>query len=455
LKRYDAVVIGAGPGGEVCAAALAKGGMSVAIIERERVGGECAFWGCIPSKTLLRSFQPAAEARQTPGSRNAVSGDLSFDSAAQWRSDNVDHYDDASHLPFLHENHVELIRGEAHVSAQNKVTIGGEEVEFGRLVIATGSDAAIPHLPGLQNGAYWTNREATAATEVPPRLVVLGGGAVGVELAQVFARYGSRVTILESAMRILSSEDDDVAFALGKALQTDGVELRTQAPAKSVRASGTGVSVEADGRWIEGDRLLVATGRTPRSSGFGFERLGVALDRRGAIKIDERCRAAENAYAVGDVTGVAMFTHVAKYQGRIAAAAALGKPSPAKYDAIPRCIFTVPEVAAVGPTARELAEKKIDAVSATAGFDEVARSVLYEEETVAGLLRLTADRGRGVLVAGAIVGPMASEMVGIITAAIRNQTPLRALLDVVQPFPTFSEVFFSAAERLAEQLKDS
>jgi len=446
--RYEVIVIGAGPGGEVCAAQLGKAGKRVAIVESERVGGECSFWACVPSKVLLRSEDPYNASRRVPGSRAAVTGSPSFDQAAAWRNDSVSNYDDSDHVPFLKENNVDLIRGEAHVSERGAVQVGDAVYRYDTLVIATGSDPQIPQIEGLLNGRAWTPREATAAQRLPSRLVILGAGAVGVELSQVFARYGSKVTLLEPGPRVLTKEEPEVAALMTDMLTADGIAVLCKKKAAKVQWSESAVKVLLDdGAQIEADELLVAAGRTGRVKYFDAGALGLHIEK-GAISVDDQCRAADNVYAVGDVNGVALFTHVAKYQARIAADAILGKQTRARYDAVPRCTFTDPEIGSTGLTEKNARAKQINVTTARVDLTSAARANLYYEQPAPGFIKLVADKDARTLIGASIVGPEASEMIGIATAAIHSKIRVDELLQMIQPFPTFSEAFFYALQAL-------
>jgi pyruvate/2-oxoglutarate dehydrogenase complex dihydrolipoamide dehydrogenase (E3) component len=446
---FDVIVIGAGSGGVACATALASGGKQVAVIERERVGGECAFWACLPSKVLLRSSEPNAQSATVPGSRDARSGVPAFSVAAAWRTSMVDDYRDAEHASELTKTGVTLLRGNAMIVDRERVRVNDTEYRYKTLVVATGSEDAKAPVEGLADAPFWTTRDATSASAVPNRLIFLGGGAASVELAQVYARYGSRVTVVETAARILIEEDPGAAELIAKALENDGVVLRVASKAKQVEwHDGTARLSLDSGETIEADRLCVATGRTMRTDGFGLENTGATITD-GCLVIDETCRAAENVYAVGDVTGKALFTHVAKYQARIAAAAILGSPAKAHFDAIPRCVYTSPELAATGITREQAAKKGLRLKTARVTFDEITRPAVYSDPPVDGALELFANASTGAIAGGWMVGPTASETIGFITSAIRTAAPLANLLDVIQPYPTFSEALYVALDRLA------
>ena len=446
--RYDAVVIGAGPAGRGAAGQLADAGLRVAACERELVGGECPYWACIPSKALLRPPEARAEARRAAGLGEP---DQRFADIAAYRDELVRHLDDSAPAEALEKKGVDLFRGVGRIAGPGRVEVGDRTLETERILIACGTVSNIPPIDGLEQAGYWTNREATTLSQVPESVVVLGAGPVGVELSQVLHRFGAEVTLLEGSEHLLAREDPRVGELIVEALRQDGIDVRTATRAVSVVCSEDGrrtVALDGGGE-VSAAELLVAIGRRPRTDELGLDAVGIEPGDGGEVVVDERCRAGEGVWAIGDVTATLPFTHVASYQARVACADILGREARADYAAVPRVVFSDPEIAAVGLSAAAARDRGIDVVTSRLDLvDSIARPITYEQDPRGQELEIVADRERGVLVGAWAVAPLAGEWIHQAAMAIKLRAPLETLGDTVSQFPTYAEGFTEAVRAL-------
>jgi pyruvate/2-oxoglutarate dehydrogenase complex dihydrolipoamide dehydrogenase (E3) component len=460
--EFDVVCLGGGVAGEAIAAGLRDSGLTLAVVERELVGGECPYWGCIPSKTLLRSGETLSEAdraRHLAASR--VDWAVDFPKVSKrvlWVARDLD---DSRPAAAMEATGARLFRGEGRLIDLRTVEVGGERLVARRaVVIANGSTAAIPPLPGLDGVEFWTNRQAAIPRELPATLAILGGGAIGVELGQAFARLGSRVTVIESGPKFLALEEPEAGAALRPHLEADGIALSLGDPCVAVEKPSAGSSRQSaavdlrlkSGAVVSADRLLVATGRRPNAE--AWHNAGLEQTERGWLKVDPATlEARPGVFGAGDVTGLGGFTHLAYYHGQVVARRLRGQDARADHAAVPRVTFTDPEIASVGLSEAAARARGLDVVSISADPAESARGLIHDFHR--GALKLVADRARGVLIGATLVTPRAGEILGELVLAIKLGTPLTTLADVIHPFPAFNRVLGESLAQLAEKATPS
>ena len=450
-QSADVIVIGMGIGGEAVAGSLAEAGHDVIGVEANLVGGECPYWGCIPSKMMIRAANLLAEARRIPG----TAGDASVvpdwaPVAKRIREQATDNWNDQVAVDRFEAKGGRFVRGRARIEAPGRVSVDGTTYQADKIVVAVGTDPAVPPIPGLDTVDYWTNREAIAAEELPSSLIVLGAGAVGSELSQVFARFGVRVSLIEALADLVPLEEPEAGAALAEALAVDGIDVRTGGRALKVAETRGGVSVTLeDGTVLEAERMLVATGRRTDLAGLGWENIGLdPTDRFAAVDDHLRVNGTRGVWALGDITGQGMFTHIAAYQAPIVVADIQGERGPgADYHATPRVTFTDPEVGSVGLSEQGAREAGFSVATATQLVPHSARGWLHGPGNE-GFIKLVVDDDRDVLVGATSVGPHGGEVLGLLTLAVHAEIPIATLKSMIYPYPTFHRAIEDALDQL-------
>jgi len=452
METFDVAVIGLGPGGEHVAGTLAERGLRVLAVDRGLVGGECPYWGCVPTKMMVRAAAALAEARRVPdlaGSTGDVRPDWSR-VARRIREEATDDWDDTAAVERLTGKGGSFVRGAGRLVGHRRVEVDGTAYEVTRgVVVATGTQPAIPPIEGLDQVPYWTNHDVVEAPELPGSIIVLGGGAIGCELAQVLLRFGVRVTVVEAAERLLAMEEPEAGDALRAVIEAEGATIRTGVAARRVSAGADGVRVELDGGDVlTAERLLVAVGRRTDLGAVGLDVVGVDTGAR-AVPVDDRCRVADGVWAVGDITGKGAFTHVSMYQAGIVIRDVLGEPGPAAdYRALPRVTFTDPEVGAVGMTERQAREAGVRVLVGSTEVASTSRGWIHKLGNE-GMIKLVADADRSVLVGATTMGPNGGEVLGALSVAVHGEVPLETLRSMIYAYPTFHRGIEDALRALA------
>ena len=450
-ERADVVVVGMGPGGEYVAGRLAEAGLDVVGIDSGLVGGECPYWGCIPSKMMIRAANLVAETRRVPGMAGASTVQPSWEPVARRiRDEATDDWDDRVAVERFEGKGGRFLRGAGRLAGPGRVEVGDTVVEAGRaVVLATGTDPSVPPVDGLSDVPYWTNHEAIEVAELPSSIVVLGGGAIGLELGQVFQRFGVEVTIVEALDRLLAGEEPEAGALLAEVLEREGVSVRTSAKVARVRQDGATIALDLDGgSRVEGERLLVATGRKADVAALGVDSIGVDPSARW-LPVDDRLRVAPGVWAVGDITGAGAFTHVAMYQAAIAVDDILGRDvAPADYKALPRVVFTDPEVGAVGLSEAAARERGLDVRVGMAHVPSSARGWIHKAGNE-GFIKLVEDVRSGVLVGATSAGPTGGEVLGLLALAVHAEVPTAHLRRMIFAYPTFHRGVEDALRHMA------
>jgi pyruvate/2-oxoglutarate dehydrogenase complex dihydrolipoamide dehydrogenase (E3) component len=441
-EEFDVVCMGAGPAGEAIGVELEGSGLSLAVIERHLVGGECAYWGCMPTKTLLRSAETLAEAdRARDLAASRVEYDVDYPKIHKRTSMVARDLDDSGAAKAIEDQGHTVIRGEARLTGPRTVTVDGRELTAKKaIVIATGTEPVVAQIPGIEEVGAWTTREAVLAPELPPRFVVIGAGPAGVETAQAFLRYGSKVHLFESGPRVLPAEEPETGDYVQKKLVEAGLDVHCSTNVDKLDIEGGEIHVHCkDGSTVACDKILVSVGRKPNSDVLDLEAAGIRVDARGWVEVDhETLEGADGIYAIGDINGLGGFTHLSHYHGTVVGRRLRGEDVRANHTAIPRVTYTDPEVGSIGLTEAEARDKSINVRVGSADVMNSARGYIHGEP--GGLIKVVVDADSKLIVGATLVGPRSGEMLSEFAMAMRAGVPMPLLADTMHAFPTFSRI---------------
>ena len=447
--RVDVAVVGMGPGGELVATRLAESGLRVAAIEARLVGGECPYYACVPTKMMIRAAHALAEARRVPELAGTAEVHTDWSTvAARIRDEATDDWDDTVAVQRLTDAGVQFVRGRARITGRGRLDVGGTTVEAERIVLNPGTEPAVPPVDGLAGTPFWTNREAVRAKAVPGELVVIGGGPVGCEFAQVFSRFGARVTLVQSADRLLPRDEPEAGELLAEQFAAEGIDVRTKATISRVSYDGANFSVTVDEDTVKAAQVLVAAGRKTDLKALGVAAYGLDDGARG-IRVDKRMRAADGLWAIGDVTGEGAFTHMSMYQAEIAVADILGEDKTADYRAVPWVTFTDPEVGSVGLTERQARDEGLAVRTGSTLIPSSSRGWIHKVGNE-GFIKLVVDADRGVLVGATSCGPAGGEVLGALAVAVHAEVPVAVLRRMIFAYPTFHRAISAALDDLGD-----